>query len=534
VGYAVSRRNFLKSALIAGLLPYKSAYAGTSKPSIESAAGVMVNDVHSGLNPTRVSAIAKVNSLEAIKDAIKSAKSSGKGLSICGARHAAGGQEFYTDGLLVDITDFNRVLGFDRETGLLTVQSGIRWSALLDELDRMQKNISRVSELASRSGSGGGSGGDSGSDSGSPSGSYSRQKVAHPWGINQKQTGLNSLTIGGTLGANAHGQGLLLKPFVGDIESFTIINAEAQPLICSRTQNQELFSLAIGGYGLFGLVTDVTLRLVPRQKLKRKVHHIDASDIMENFDKSVKQGSRYGHCQLNVNEKSPDFLTTGVFVAYEEVPLDTPITAIDTSEQNWKYIVELVHTDKEAAFDLYAKSVTDSDNRVDWADSWQNNFYQGGYHEALDSKLHREVAGSEVLSEFYVPLVELPNFLQRAKDYFLANNQNVIFSSIRFIEKDDETFIPWARERYACIVLNFHTSHSSASIQSTMKAWSHLIDFAISLQGSFYLTYQHVAHKQQLLSCYPNFEKFLQMKLKHDPHEIFQSDWYQFHKKMFS
>ena len=517
MGYAVSRRNFLKSALIAGLLPYKSAYAGTSKPAIESTAGVMVNDVHSGLNPTRVSAIAKVNSLDAIKDAIKCAKSSGKGLSICGARHAAGGQEFYTDGLLVDITDFNRVIKFDCDAGLLTVQSGIRWSALCNELDKMQKNIPDASGHDGATGS-----------------SDSERKDVHRWGINQKQTGLNSLTIGGTLGANAHGQGLLLKPFVGDIESFTIVNAEAESLVCSRTQNKELFSLVIGGYGLFGLVTDVTLRLVPRQKLRRKVHHIDAKEILENFNKSVKQGSRYGHCQLNVNEKSPDFLTSGVFVAYEEVPLDTPITAIDTTEQNWRYIVELVHTDKATAFDLYAKSVTDSDNRVDWADSWQNNFYQGGYHEALDSKLHQEVAGSEVLSEFYVPLLELPNFLKRAKDYFLANHQNVIFSSIRFIEKDDETFIPWARERYACIVLNFHTSHSSASIQSTMQAWSHLIDIAISLRGSFYLTYQHVANKQQLLSCYPNFEKFLQLKLKHDPYEIFQSDWYQFHKKMFS
>lgn len=511
MGYAVSRRKFLKSFLIAALLPYRSACAETSKPLIVSAAGVMVNDVHSGLNPTRVSAIAKVDSLEAIRDAIKSAKLSGKGLSICGARHAAGGQEFHTDGLLIDTTDFNRVTGFDREAGLLTVQSGIRWSALCAELDKMQADTSDPRKDRQK-----------------------RQQSAHLWGINQKQTGLNSLTIGGTLGANAHGQGLLLKPFVGDIESLMIINAEGERLNCSRTQNQELFSLVVGGYGLFGLVTEVTLRLIPRQKLKRRVHHIDVTEIPENFQKSVNQGSRYGHCQLNVNEKSPDFLTSGVFVAYEEVPLDTPITAVDIDEQNWRNIVELVHTDKATAYDLYAKSVTDTDNRVDWADSWQNNFYRSGYHQALDSKLHQEISGSEVLSEFYVPLADLPTFLRRAKDYFLANNQNIIFSSIRFIEKDDETFIPWARERYACIVLNFHTSHSRASIQSTMTAWSKLIDIAISFRGSFYLTYQHVANKQQLLSCYPRFEEFLQLKLKYDPYEIFQSDWYQFHKKMFS
>jgi FAD/FMN-containing dehydrogenase len=529
VGFTVSRRSFLKSALVTGLLPsgllsYESAFADNLKDSTnlatsanaiqESTSGVMVNDVHSGLNPTRVSSIVKVNSVEDIKAVIKSSKLSGKGFSICGARHSAGGQEFYTDGVLVDTTDFSRVIGLDREAGLFTVQSGIRWSALCHELDKMQSEPIPASESIQPQ--------------------VSRQKDAPLWGINQKQTGLNSLTIGGTLGANAHGQGLLLKPFVGDIESLRLMDATGESFVCNRTQNQELFSLAIGGYGLFGLVTEVTLRLVPRQKLKRKVHRIEIKEIAENFNNSVKQGSRYGHCQLNVNEKSAGFLTTGVFVAYEEVALDTPITAIELNEDRWRNIVELVHTDKASAYDLYEESVKSSNDQVDWADSWQNNFYQGGYHKLLDSKLHQDVSGSEVLSEFYVPLVKLPDFLFGARDYFLSNNQNVIFSSIRFIEKDDETFIPWARERYACIVLNFHTAHSSAAIQSTMKAWSHLIDLAISLQGSFYLTYQHVANKQQLLSCYPNFEKFLQLKLKHDPHEVFQSDWYQFHKKMFS
>ena len=39
------------------------------------------------------------------------------------------------------------------------------------------------------------------------------------------------------------------------------MNAAGEVLHCSRTEHPELFRLAIGGYGLFGVITSVTLRL---------------------------------------------------------------------------------------------------------------------------------------------------------------------------------------------------------------------------------------------------------------------------------
>ena len=44
------------------------------------------------------------------------------------------------------------------------------------------------------------------------------------------------------------------------------MDADGELHTCSRTENAELFRLAIGGYGLFGVVTRVRLRLMPRTK----------------------------------------------------------------------------------------------------------------------------------------------------------------------------------------------------------------------------------------------------------------------------
>src|SRR5438309_11176081 len=89
------------------------------------------------------------------------------------------------------------------------------------------------------------------------------------WSIAQKQTGADTFTLGGSLSSNVHGRGLRMKPLISNIESFTLITADGKSIRCSREENSELFRLAIGGYGRLGLIDTVTIRLVPREKLRR-------------------------------------------------------------------------------------------------------------------------------------------------------------------------------------------------------------------------------------------------------------------------
>ena len=73
----------------------------------------------------------------------------------------------------------------------------------------------------------------------------------------------------GALAANVHGRGLAMTPFIGDVESFVLVDAAGEARRCSRTENADLFRLAIGGYGLFGAIASVTLKLSRRRKLER-------------------------------------------------------------------------------------------------------------------------------------------------------------------------------------------------------------------------------------------------------------------------
>ena len=200
-----------------------------------------------------------------LQKAVRTAKLVKKPLSIAGGRHAMGGQQFGTGMVLVDMQGLNQMVSLDSERGTLEVQAGAFWPGLMEAYIERQK--------------------------GSP-----RQ-----WGIAQKQTGADNLSIGGTLAANAHGRGLTMQPFVSNIQSFTLIDEDANLVTCSREQNPELFRLAIGGYGLFGVVSSVTIHVVPRQKIERVVEIREVDGLMEAFSARIHSGFLYGDFQFAID-----------------------------------------------------------------------------------------------------------------------------------------------------------------------------------------------------------------------------------------
>ena len=86
----------------------------------------LVNDVHSQLNPTRVRRCIKVQSLDALRAALSEARVRGCQVSVAGGRHAMGGQQFWTNAVLVDLSGLDRVLAFDPAAGQIEVEAGIQ------------------------------------------------------------------------------------------------------------------------------------------------------------------------------------------------------------------------------------------------------------------------------------------------------------------------------------------------------------------------------------------------------------------------
>jgi FAD/FMN-containing dehydrogenase len=87
-----------------------------------------------------------------------------------------------------------------------------------------------------------------------------------------------------------------------------------------------LFTLAIGGYGLFGIIATVTLRLVRRQKVERVVEIVEVDRLMPAFDVRIAAGFLYGDWQFATDPAAAEFLGRGVFSCYRPGRSRDPIS----------------------------------------------------------------------------------------------------------------------------------------------------------------------------------------------------------------
>jgi len=484
----VTRREFIRTAALFALAPHVFG---------EREKEIWVNDVHSQFNRTRVRELLRPHTRDELVGIVGSASRKGLPISVSGCRHSMGGQQFATDSICIDTRELDRVISFDRERGLLEAEAGIQWPKLIRAYLEAQANETKQ------------------------------------WGIAQKQTGADTFTLGGSLSSNVHGRGLTMKPLISNIDAFTMITADGKSIRCSREENSELFRLAIGGYGLFGLIGTVTLKLVPRQKLRRVVEIVRANDLPKRFEERIAQNFLYGDFQFSVDEKSPDFLQRGVFSCYQPISEDEPISAKkELRDDDWLELLRLAYTDREKAFKRYSDYYLSTNGQTYWSDTNQLSAYLPSYAQ----KLHEQIGGDEsslIISEIYVPRPDLPSFLAQAASLLRSNRTTIIYGTVRLIEKDDESFLAWAKQPYACIIFNLLTFHTPAGMEGSARSFRGLIDLAIARGGSYYLTYHKFAKPEQVLACYPQFKEFLALKQKYDPAERFQSDWYRYYRKLF-
>ncbi len=318
----LSRRRFIQTGFMSGAAfclsgclvpkPHFNAAATAANGTPGLPVSLRVNDIHSQLNAALVGEVAVPASQDECQGILRRARKLGQAISVAGGRHSMGGQQFADGSLLIDTRGMKRVLGFDRENGLLDVEAGIEWPELIQYLRREQEGQSPQ------------------------------------WAIVQKQTGADKFTLGGSLASNIHGRALDQKPIIANVESFTLLDADGELRECSRAKNRELFRLAIGGYGLFGIIASVKLRLRDRVKVRRIVEIRELKDVPGSFEQRIRDGYLYGDFQFATDSQRESFLRRGVFSCYLHVPQETPITENPTrfSAEDWARLTYYTHVYK--------------------------------------------------------------------------------------------------------------------------------------------------------------------------------------------
>ena len=452
----------------------------------------LLNNVQSQLNETEVVRVVAPATVREIGAVI--AKASAQGPAVCpaGALHSMGGQQFACGGISINSSRLTEIGPLNPDSATVWVQTGVKWPQLVKWLRAQQERL--ADELT----------------------------------IIQKQTGADEMTLGGALSSNIHGRVLGRMPIIADIEAFYLTRPTGDRARCSRGENAELFSAAIGGYGLFGVVDSILLRLEPRRQVIRRVREIKVGDVIPALEDQIRRGATYGDFQYMTDENSPDFMAKGILSTYTPTgpAVAAPKDQVGLSTEDWVRLYALAHTAKSQAYAEYASHYLQTDGQIYWSDEHQFSPYLPEAGQTLARELGWSIPASLMISELYVPRDRFDKFMSAARRAVLETGANVVYGTVRLIEAEDQSILRWAKQDYACIIFNLLVEHSPQGIDRAKRQFRSLIDCALDEGGCYYLTYHRWARKDQIQRAYPELRRFMDFKSRYDPSGVFDSDWY--------
>jgi FAD/FMN-containing dehydrogenase len=252
------------------------------KPAADDTPAGHVNDA-SRLNQTRVAEVWSIPSdppeaesqLQAL---LNRARAERLRVAIAGARHSMGGHTIYPDGIILDMLPFHR-MELDADTRILRVGAGARWSEIIPYLDARGFSISVM-------------------------------QASHDF------------SVGGSLSVNCHGWQHDHQPIASTVESLRVMLADGSIVRCSRQAEKELFSLVLGGYGLFGVILDVELQVVPNEQYHAETEVLPSGRYVARFVEKVRGNPEVGmvYGRLSVVPGEDTFLREAILTVFRKVP----------------------------------------------------------------------------------------------------------------------------------------------------------------------------------------------------------------------
>ncbi len=439
-----------------------------------------INDA-SSLNKTSIEKLISVKSEKDILDGIEFARKNQFRVSIAGKKHSMGGQAFYRGAVVLDMTNFDKVLSIDVNKKVVTVQSGASWNDLQSYLN-----------------------------------TYGMAVIA--------MQGPNIFTIGGSLSVNAHGWDKNM-PLVSDsVVSFRIILSDGSVRFCSSTNNPELFHLVLGGYGLFGVILDVTLRVTENITLKPKYTVSSYKNLIDHFE-TVTKSKRKIHLAYGDLSIAPESFLDEVIVSDfyqnedDEIELNIPL-AEEVYVKRDMLILNLSRKyEWGKSFRWYlTKKFQLSEEVLSRNNLMRSPFKRLNYYSSEDV---------DILQEYFIPVDRSLEFVDKLRKVILKHKKNLLNCTVRLVNKSSSAFLNYAKKDSYAFVLYFNVKKNEKGLVEDEQLTRELIDISLSLDGTFYLPYLPYYDLEQLRMAYPESRDFFMLKRKYDPNELFTNYFYQ-------
>ncbi len=442
----------------------------------------------SGLNLTKVDSVidvpaSKTRIVAQLRGILKYARANKKPLSIAGARHSMGGHTMYPNGIVLNMRPYGG-MQLDTVNNTLTIGAGALWEDALHYLDGFNRSVAVMQAFS-------------------------------------------SFSIGGSLSVNGHGWQKDSPPVSSSVLAFTLLNSNGEVLLCSRTENSELFRLVLGGYGLFGIILDVKLKVVPNETLAFKYRRVSPADYVASYKNLVSDNPKaklvFGRLRIS-NKLFLEEATLNYFEAVDGIP--PALAAPDKEGTDSKRLVfrSTVNSEygKRLRWDLETGMNAISEN-----DIISRN---GLLNDDVSLIENKDTNATDILHEYFIPERHFAAYINALKNVLPNTSIDLLNITIRGVFRDEDSYLNYARENVFGFVFLFNQQKNAHDEAEMKKLTAQLVALALKLEGTYYLPYRLHIDRASFRKAYPQGEAFFRLKLKYDPAEVFKNKFYEHYK----
>jgi FAD/FMN-containing dehydrogenase len=484
-------RRFTRRAFLAGASAGVGVVVGRScaptshpgpafpHPSPSPAGGVVLNDA-SELSPTPVASHVTIAespsaSVERVRAAIADARAAGRPFIASTARHSMGGQSLARGGTVVTLDQ--QWLEADTARKVYRVAAGTRWSVVIAKLDAIGFSPAVM-------------------------------QSNHDFGV------------ASTFSVNAHGWPVPFSGCGATVRGLTMMLADGTVVRCSREENAELFRLAMGGYGLFGVITELELDMVPNAVLEPRFEEMSGAELGARFaaalasDRTIQMA--YGRMDVALDR----FFERGLVITYRPTGDQRSLPPASSSgfvSHASRYLFRAqVESDRVKRFRWWTEAGL-------WPSMAMDATRNSLMNEPVVTLDDRDPGRTDILHEYFVAPARFPEFVAACREVIPASYQQLLNITLRYVDADRDSVLAYAPDARIAAVMLF-SQEKTARGEADMARMTHaLIDRVLATGGTYYLPYRPHASLDQLTRSYPRAAEFASRKREIDPGLLFRN-----------
>lgn len=455
--------------------PIPGGASGNGDRPSPADAGELFLDDASELSLTPVWKHETIRTTSSIIALLRSASAEGRPVIASAARHSMGGQSIGRDGLTLTLDQ--KIVDVDAAAMSYRVGGGTRWNEVIRVLDAqgfspavMQSN--------------------------------------------------NDFGVASTFAVNAHGWPVPWSGCGSTVQSLRMIASSGQEIECSRDENPETFRATMGGYGLTGIITDLSLAMVPNQLLEPTFERMSGDALGPRFrdvlasDPAISMA--YGRLDVTID----GFFDNALLVTYRPAADQAELPPVSGSG----------FISKSSRHIFRAQLENEPVKRARW---WvetavgtrlagpvtRNSLLNEPVVTLADGNPDR----TDILHEYFLPPERLAEFLAVCRREIPNSYQQLLNVTLRFVKADGESLLAYAPGDRIAAVMLFSQEKSARSEADMARLTRRLIDGALSAGGSYYLPYRLHATPEQFEAAYPRAKEFVAAKRTTDPEGRFSN-----------